>query len=122
MVQQIINVTPHPITFKNADGSEFTVPPCGKLVNASIAEQVVEKLPDGTELVLPTFNPDRGGRTVLDDLEREHPGAIIVGSIIAAQAYPGRVLGMVPAPGFERVPVDQKRMNPKRFITYTLYR
>ncbi len=120
MTATIINVTPHPITFKNDDGSEFTVPPCGKLVNASISEHVVTTLPDGTELVRPSFARDPASVAVLDELERDHPGAIIAGSIVAAQAYPGRVVAMTPSPGYERVPVEQKRMNPKRFSVYAV--
>jgi len=38
-----------------------------------------------------------------------------VGSIIAAQAYPGQVVAMTPTPGYERVPPAEKRMNPDKF-------
>ncbi|GAH77449.1 unnamed protein product, partial [marine sediment metagenome] len=48
----------------------------------------------------------------------ENPNAIIIGSIISAQAYPGEVFAMTPAPGFERVPPDQKRMNPFKFTMF----
>ena len=39
----------------------------------------------------------------------------IVGSIIAMNAYPGVICGMVPLKEFERVPLDQKRMDPHKF-------
>ena len=40
------------------------------------------------------------------------------GLIIAAQAYPGRVLGMCPAPGYERVAPAEKRMTAQKFTVY----
>ena len=41
--------------------------------------------------------------------------AIIIGSMLAVQAYPNSVFGMVPVQGFERVPPDQKRMRTDKF-------
>ena len=43
---------------------------------------------------------------------------VIVGSIIAAQAYPGEVAAMTPVEGFERVAPDQKRMRCDKFTTF----
>ena len=42
----------------------------------------------------------------------------IVGSIIAAQAYPGDVVGMTPAPGYERVAPNEKRMSLDKFTVF----
>ena len=41
---------------------------------------------------------------------------IIVGSIIAAQAYPGNVYAMTPAPGYERA--KEKLMSCEKFTTF----
>ena len=43
---------------------------------------------------------------------------VIVGSIIAAQAYPGEVAAMTPVEGYERVAPDQKRMRCDKFTTF----
>lgn len=43
---------------------------------------------------------------------------IIIGSIIAAQAYPGKVCAMIPAPGHERVPPAEKRMRTDKFTIF----
>ena len=51
-------------------------------------------------------------------LEAENPGAIIVGGIIAAQAFPKRVLAIVPVEGFERVPPAEKRMRDDKFTVF----
>jgi hypothetical protein len=54
-MQDIINTTPHPITFKNDDGSEFTVQPCGKVINASVDERVVRTGSGGVQIVRAVF-------------------------------------------------------------------
>jgi hypothetical protein len=43
---------------------------------------------------------------------------MIVGSIIAAQAYPGSIKAMIPCEGYERVPPTEKRMRPDKFTVY----
>lgn len=113
-----INTTPHPVNFSNPEtGDEFVVSSCGILINArSTEKEVGEK--NGIKLVSTIFQADPVSETALKVLEEEHPGAIIIGSIIAAQAYPGRVLAMTPCPGYERVAPSEKRMNPKKFTTF----
>jgi len=113
-MKNFINTTPHPITFRNADGTEFTVAPCGFLLNATPKEtDAGEK--NGVRFVRTTFETEKKG---LEWLEKQPADALIIGSIIAAQAYPGRVLALTPAKGFERVPVNEKRMNPDKFTIF----
>lgn len=114
----IINTTPHTVTFRNLDKTEFTVEPCGILINARIIEKHISIHPSGADLVRAYFISDYENSLALAELETANPDALIVGSIIAAQAFPGRVFGLTSAPGFERVPVDQKRMNPDKFTTF----
>ena len=114
----IINDTPHSIRFQNAAGRVYTVEPCGVLVNARPVEEAVGTHPSGAELVRTRFEADPASEEALTKLERENPGAIIVGSIIAAQAFPGRVFAMVPVPGFERVPPAEKRMRDDKFTVF----
>ena len=107
---KIINTTPHVIRFQNQNGEVYEIEPSGVLVNARPMEEAAGMHPSGVELIRTRFEADPASEQELAKLERENPGAIIVGSIIAAQAFPGRVLAMVPAAGFEMVPPDQKRM------------
>ena len=111
---KIINVTPHPITFQNASGEVYEIEPSGVLVNARPVEKTVRykticgyvdncPLEHGqcsscieiVELVRTCFEADPASEKALSKLEKENPGAIIVGSIIAAQAFPGRVFAMI---------------------------
>ncbi len=141
MKTKIINTTPHSITMQGADGSVFEVPPCGVLINARLApeaERMVKFKPmcgyesktcpklhgrcsqckKAVLLVETKFEADPASEKALTKLEKEHPGAVIVGSIIAAQAFPGRVFAMIPVKGFERVPPAEKRMRVDKFTTF----
>ncbi len=112
-----VNTTPHAVTLQK-DDEVFTVEPSGVLLNARPVESYVRTLPGGIDLYRTDFVADEAGKAVLDAIEAEAPGAIVVGSIIAAQAYPGRVFAMVPVPGFERVPPEQKRMRADKFTAF----
>lgn len=135
---KFINTTPHPITLLNPDGTEFTVPPCGVLINATAEEtNVVETgrhgeidpayrlrpslhraAKEGVQFVRTRFVANPLSEAALAQLEAENPDALIIGSLIAAQAFPGRVLAMIAAKGFERVPSDQKKMRADKFTIF----
>ncbi len=123
----VVNTTPHPLNFLNQEGETVVVPSSvapgertsSWLVNAQAVEEKV-----GADLVRTVFIGTPEGEAILDAIEtwaREegHDNLRIIGSIIAAQAYPGRVLGMCPAPGFERVAPAEKRMTTQKFTVYT---
>lgn len=118
MNPKIVNVTPHPLNFLNSDGTEIVVPPSGVVINATATDEAAGSHASGAELVRARFTGNAEASTALDKIEVENPGAVIVGSLIAAQAYPGRVYGMVAALGFERKPPAEKRMNPLKFTTF----
>ncbi len=71
-----------------------------------------------------TFVGTEEGATLISEIqkwaEETHPVVTlrIIGSIIAAKAFPGVVFGMTPAKGFERVAPAEKRMNPSKFTTF----
>jgi hypothetical protein len=121
---RIFNATPHAITFWREDWNEVVSVPTDEIINARPVETPAGCLqptaaPDWEKvwLVRTEFVGDEAGRKVIASAKAA--GAeIIVGSIIAAQAYPGDVVAMVPAPGFERVPPDQKRMRPDKFTVF----
>jgi hypothetical protein len=114
----IINVSPHTLNFRNEDGTEFEVAPSGVVINATPVEEVVGTHPSGAELTKVKFESSAEALEAIEKLERENPGAVIVGSMIAAQAFPGRVFGMVAAKGYERRPPAEKRMNPNRYTSF----
>ncbi|OHB14910.1 MAG: hypothetical protein A2605_02285 [Candidatus Zambryskibacteria bacterium RIFOXYD1_FULL_39_35] len=114
----IINVTPHSIRMQNAAGEVYEVPPCGTPINAKAMEVAEGKHRSGAELVKVVFTADTANTEALNKLEMENPDAVIVGSMFAAQAFPGRVVAMIAAAGFERVPPDQKRMRDDKFTTF----
>ena len=118
----IVNTTPHPIVFEDTTGVLVTVQNDPELlVNARVQEAVVSS-EDGVDFVKSTFIPSEEGAKILDGIEafaRESgKRVVVIGSIIAAQAFPGRVFGMTPCPGYERVAPSEKRMSVTKFVTF----
>lgn len=114
----IVNVTPHPITFGTDDRGTVSVPCSGIVVNARATEKQV-----ADDLVTTTFEKSKEEIKKIAAIKKWYGKMFadsskplrIVGSIIAMNAYPGVICGMVPLKGFERVPPDQKRMDPHKF-------
>lgn len=118
-MKTIINTTPHEIVFRKDDGSEFTVERSEYTLNAR-AEERIAREENGALFVETIFVPtDEGWRMIKDIRQKHGADCIIVGSIIAAQAYAPEVVAMTPAVGFERVPLTEKRMNPHKFTVYS---
>lgn len=118
----ICNTTPHPITIQDMDGTLIEVP-VSELVNAKVVEEEISDL-----FVTTKFKESPDGRRVIGEikdkflktygLNETSPKLIILGSVIAAQAYPEEVFGMVPVPGYERVAPAEKRMRCDKFTMY----
>lgn len=88
------------------------------ILNATVGEKSVDSL-----FVRTTFNGTDEGRTLISTIKNWADGEsvdflVIVGSIIAAQAYPGDVAGVCPVPGFERVAPSEKRMRCDKFTIF----
>lgn len=115
----VVNTTPHPINMQNTDGELVTVPCSGILLNAKAVEKQVNSL-----LVKTEFVGTEEGKQSISAIETafhslcKDETLIIVGSIIAAQAYPGKVFGLTPVPGYERVAPAEKRMRCDKFTTF----
>ena len=112
-----INVTPHPLVFRKEDGSEFVVEPCGFTAPAKPVETLVRE-DNGLTFVRTDFVGTPEASEELDRLIGETPGVVVIGSMYSAQAYPGRVVAVTPAKGFERVPPAERRVNPSKFTTF----
>lgn len=113
----VVNCTPHPVRFQDVTGEIVTVY-CDHeyLINAEVREETVNE--NDITYATPTFVGTEEGDAIITKIHLEHPGAIIIGSIIAAQAYPGKVCGMVPVPGYERVAPAEKLMRVDKFTRY----
>lgn len=113
----VVNCTPHPIRFKDITGEVVTIDNDPEyLINAQVLEETIDD--NGITYATPTFVGTQEGDAIIAKIHLEHPGAIIIGSIIAAQAYPGQVCGMTPVPGYERVAPDSKLMRVDKFTRY----
>jgi hypothetical protein len=116
---RIFNGTPHVIRFWHETWDEPVEVPPDRVISAQIRERQVEAPymfeECALEWVQPTYMATEEGAAIVDSVPRN---IVIVGSIIAAQAYPVRVAAMVPCVGYERVPPQQKRMRPDKFTIF----
>lgn len=130
----VVNTTPHDIAFldfnetkvpvlrvgenkldqllQGRSFAELVIVPSDKacILNAKAIEKRISE-----HLVTTEFVSTKDGEILLDLIFDTIDKPYVVGSIIAMNAYPGRVVGMIPVPGFERVPPDQKRMRCDKF-------
>lgn len=115
---KIINITPHELNIKGRmTGEKIIVPISGVLINAKVEEKLVKQTGD-IQFVLSAFIADEEIKNDLLKFLSFKPEVIIVGSIIAAQAYLGLVYGLCLAPGFERVAPQDKLMSTVKFTTF----
>ena len=113
---KVFNATPHVIRFWDPGWAEPVEVEPDEVINARISEEVVESRENVVFVRTRFTGTEQGAAVAAGALER---GAdVVIGSIVAAQAYHGRVVGMVPAEGFERVPPAEKRMRPDKFTTF----
>lgn len=115
----VLNTTPHPLTMQDTNGELVTVP-TSVLINAKAEEKAVNDL-----FVKTVFVGTSEGAETIRDIEGTYRETkctdklVIVGSIIAAQAYKGKVVGLCPVLGYERVAPSEKRMRCDKFTVFT---
>lgn len=120
----LVNTTPHELTFQSLAGELVTVPtsvPKGEKVGFAVLNAKSNEVMVADDLVTTTFTATPEGLDLLETIERwadeNHPNDTlrVIGSMIAVNVYPGRVVGMCPVSGFERAPMGQKRMRTDKF-------
>lgn len=115
----VLNTTPHPLTMQDTNRELVTVP-TSVLINAKAEEKAVDDL-----FVETVFVGTSEGKETIRDIEGTYAETgcpdrlVIIGSIIAAQAYKGKVVGLCPVPGYERVAPSEKRMRCDKFTVFT---
>jgi len=116
---KIINVTNHPITFYWPDtGERRQIEPYGTPLRASLVRSVDSVHRSGAEICTFEYLPSQEGRNMVDKLIEENPNAILVGSVVAAQAYLGDVYGIIPVNGSENLPPAERVFYGDRFSTF----
>ena len=106
----IWNATPHPLYLAIRDG--VVVAPTDEVINCQPINKTVFDN-DIYQLTEVEFRESEDGREVLNGIKRTEPRCLIVGSILAAKAYPGEVVAPIPAQAVNR---SQKRSGDKRCI------
>jgi len=109
----VVNATPHEVTFL-VEGTEIVVPPSGATLKADASDEVVGRVGDA-EIVRVAFRRSAEGDAELAAIRAQHPDALIIGSMISAQAFGYPVVALVAAPGHERLPPTARRYRADRF-------
>lgn len=112
------NSTPYNITLWDETDNEPVSVASDGIISATVEEKLVYLDDNGVEFVTSEFKPTDEGLDLITELNTKYDNIIIIGSIIAAQAYPGNVVSMVPCKGYERVPPEQKRMSLVKFTVF----
>lgn len=94
----IYNVTAHDLNFYVGGSEHCVVVPQDGIVNAAPETQDV-LVNSRYTLVSVKFNPIASGWETINKIKGERADALIVGSMIAAQTYPGEVVASVPYHG-----------------------
>jgi hypothetical protein len=113
---KVVNATPHEVTFLVGE-NEIVVPPSGATLKADADDEVVGRVGDA-DIVRVVFRRSAEGDAELAALLAQHPDALIIGSMISAQAFGYPVVALVAAPGRERLPPNQRRYLIDRFTAF----
>lgn len=114
---QIINTTQYTLIFEDKKGNRYKVTP-QELIQAYIEFFMAGE--NQHDIVLKKINYTSTSESIqtLQKMEKEYPDAIIVGHLIAAQAFPGRVFALCPIDGYEKVKNTDKIYKDWEFITF----
>ena len=114
----VYNTTAHELIFWVGGNEQYVVAQPDSIINA--APQTDDVLVTSRyTLVSVKFNPIASGWEVIERIKGEKPGALIVGSLIAAQSYPGDVVASVPYHKSNRVlPQFKKMVRSDRFTIF----
>ena len=101
----IYNVTSHDLSVWDDNERRMYWVQSDGVVNARTDSELLEKH-NNFIVVRMSYKPTVEGRLLIERIKRECPKALILGSVIAAQAYPGEV--------FAPTPVKYDRLNPNK--------
>lgn len=113
----LVNMTNHPVRFLDRANNIIVAQPCSMIPEAELNDPIYGYL-DGVRLRRPAFSPMPETRELIGRIKKTYPGAVLVGSVIPAQAYPGLIWGLRPTihtlPSGEKV----RLMRLDEFNTY----
>lgn len=114
----VCNVNNHYIHF-NENGKRVEVPMSSIIIGHGIKEISV-----GEFLVQPVYTPTVDGykaiQKIQDTFKNFHLNGklMIVSSNVCARTYPGKLVAMIPLPGYERAKPTEKCANINKFATF----
>ena len=86
-----VNITTHDFNMVNKKGETIVIHKSGFVVNARERLEMIQSYDNGAVIKNLSWEEDPVGRIKLDILQKRYPGAIVLGSKIAAHGYPGEI-------------------------------
>ena len=112
---ELFNCTPHPVVFTD-DGYDVVAFPCGATLQATPVRRYARSQ-GKVEIFKTEYLSSGEGVVELYEILEKAPEALILGSIISAKTYPGQVVALIPAEGYERETFARK-YSSRKFITF----
>ena len=104
----LINATGHDLVFLDEAGRDLLVPPSGIVIRAKRL-----LIPRGTVAGLPTYEqsyvPTQDAIRNIEVIYSNYPNAVLIGSIVSAQVYAGKVFSVIAASGYGSLPPEKRR-------------
>ena len=119
---EIFNATPHDLNFWDTVTKEVTVAPSDVVINTRPQEAIVD-IWNEIEFVAVEYYPEDSGLDLVRFIKAEHPDVLIVGSVLAAMAYPEDVVASIPLRGGDRLKsrTTSRRVCSDRFTTFSAH-
>ena len=115
----VINCTPHVLIFEG----EISVPPCGYSLLAKSEYTVLSTNGNGVQEVVTSYIPSESGLVELEFIEflakSFNKPVRVIGSILSANAYKGRVSAPIIVEGLERADNTLKRCYMNKFVCFS---
>lgn len=125
---KLVNLTPHSIRMRDPlTNRDWLVEPSGLVISAGSRDRTVSRFSDGSDqplvqLVETEFLPNPEEAEKLAQLHEQMLGQgryLLIGSTLAAQAYPGQIVSLIPIKGLERVPTAQRVARSDKFRIFS---
>jgi len=113
----MVNATGHDIKFQDGFGRVHKMPQTDFIISAKPVITLIKE-ENGISFVRRTFVPREHSEDMINYIHKIHPHKKIIGSIIAAQAFPGKVFSLVPCRGFEKLAPSKRRARIDQLITF----
>lgn len=112
----LISLMPHSVRLLCTTGGIIELPPSGYTLTAMIDEIVTHTGPAYYHMAINA--PSKDGARILEIIQKEAPGAVLIAAHPVARAYGGQVVALRIVAGYEGVQRDKRIYYSSRFLSF----